>query len=94
MIRVVEKYHDYQATSYYIDPEKLDPDNFVDSEILKTLQESPDADQLKVWIDAQNWESDPKFKAEKYAEPHVSGAAKVTGQKIEDKLIWLTIQFE
>lgn len=92
MIRVVEQYHDYQPRSYYIDPEKLNSDNYVDSEVLKALKKK--GNQVHVGIDAHNWETDPKFNAKKYGEPGISEAAKVTEQTIEDRLIWLTIAFD
>lgn len=52
MIRVVEKCHDYQPSSYYIDPEKLDPENYIDAEIAKALKIK--SKEVRVWIDASN----------------------------------------
>ena len=92
MIRVIEKYHDYESTTYYIDPEKLNPENYVDSEVLKALKSKKK--ELSVWIDAHDWESNPKFKADIFAEPNLSSEAKVTNGEVEDRVIWLTIDFD
>lgn len=89
MIRVVEKCHDYQPSSYYIDPEKLDPENYIDAEIAKALKIK--SKEVRVRIDASNQEDDPRFKG---SDPEISANAVVTKGEIEDRLVWLTIDFD
>ena len=88
MIQVIEQYHDYEPTNYYIDPIKLNPDNYVDLKIIEGLKKK--SKKVRVFIDAHHWEDDPKFKEE----PGVSGKARTKGKPIEERTIWLTIDFD
>lgn len=67
IIRVVEQYHDYEPTSYYIDTDILDPENPVEQRIRERLQNP--ADEYRVYFHART---------EGVEEPHVSNGARLT----------------
>lgn len=87
-LAVTEHYHDYEPTKYFLDTEKLDPNNYVDALILNECKKKPK--QIKVVVDASNWEDNPKFTDE----PGVSPKAKVKKIDQIDKALELSIDFD
>lgn len=88
ILAVTEHYHDYEPTKYFLDTEKLDPSNYVDVLILNECKKK--AKQIKVVVDASNWEDNPKFTDE----PGVSSKAKVKKIDQIDKALELSIDFD
>lgn len=95
IISVTEQYHDYSPQMYFIDTDKLNPENYVDSLILKECEKK--SHLLKVNVDAKGWD-DPRsvFKG---TEPIVSQEAKfeILPQREAasiHKSLMLTIRFD
>lgn len=87
-LAVTEYYHDHEAINYYVDSTKLDPQNHVDSQILKAIKGK--SLMHNVNIDASNWEDNPVFDDE----PGISESAKVKKITKIDKSITLRIDFD
>lgn len=87
-LAVTEHYHDYEAQKYFLDTEKLDPKNHVDALILKECKKK--AKQIKVQVDASNWEDNPVFTDE----PGVTQKAKVKKIDQIDKALELVVDFD
>jgi len=93
ILAVTENYHDYEATHYLVDSDKLDPENHVDKMILKAIKKK--SLQLNVYIDASNWEDKPEFAD---GEPGITDSAKIKKNKSKgvgiDKTVLLKIDFD
>ena len=90
ILAVTEQFHDHEPHSYYLDTDKLDASNYIDSLILAECKKKKKI--IEVFVDASSWEDNPKFNNE---EPGVSGGAcfKKSPAKI-DKSLNLTIDFD
>lgn len=91
IIAVTEWYHDYTPTSYFIDTLKLNPDDYIESLILKEVRKK--SSTLNLLIDCSNWENQPeKFKN---AEPNISKECKVKHKKGNaEKILHLRFDFD
>jgi hypothetical protein len=89
LIAVTVNFHDHEPSMEYVDTNKLDPNDYVDSELLKAIQ----ADEEFCNIDASNWEDEPhKFPSDP---PEISGKAVLSRKpKKLDGAIVLNITFD
>jgi hypothetical protein len=90
ILAVTEKYHDYEPAQYFLDTDKLDPENYVDRRILEEGVRQSNSDKFVVSLDVTKWETDPAFGG---AEPHVSEASK-RDQGPAEKMLLLTLYFD
>jgi hypothetical protein len=87
IVAVATQFHDHERRFEYVDTDKLDPDNYVDSELLKAIQANKDC-----WIDASDWEDHPdKFPDDDIG---VSGQALIEKPDKFDHSMMLTIDFD
>lgn len=89
ILAVTEKFHDYEAREYFIDTDKLDPTNYIDSLIIEECNNA--SNRIKVYVDATEWGNDKRFNGK---EPGVSTAAIIKESSTIDKTLMLTIYFD
>ena len=89
ILAVTEHFHDYEPQKYFLDTDKLNATNHVESLILKEIKKA--SKNLDVLVDASNWEDNPVFNG---SEPGVNENSKVKNPKSIDKALTLTIDFD
>lgn len=91
ILSVIEQYHDYSPRRFFLDTDKLNPDDYVDSLILKKIKSK--SYQLELHIDCCNWEQSGLFNDE----PSLNGAAcfkKVKNNQTVEKELYIRFFFE
>jgi len=89
IISVTEQFHDHEPKQYFLDTDKMDKANYVESLILKASKKK--SKTLNVNIDASNWEENPLFAD---TVPGVNNKSKIKKPKQIDKALYLVIDFD
>lgn len=92
VIRVISRYHDYDYTTFYIDPSLLRDDNFIESQIKQELAKDENQHEVSVYL---HRDDHPNKNLEGGLASHsVVFNDSVKSGDIKNQVIWLDIQFE
>lgn len=81
ILGVAYQYHDYELKMFFLDSDKLDPENWVEKTILDIIKDT-ESPYIDVFIDGN---SDEKVGIGEFAKQNIGPA---------EKLLYLTISFE
>ena len=85
IVAVTVNFHDHQPRIQYVDTEKLNPSDYVDSEFLKAIKDGADY----CVIDASNWEDHP----DKFPDDDIGLGGNIRKPAKIDKAMVLYIDF-